>query len=353
MQLKLHPLTLQLKEAFTISRGTYTDRRALIIELSADGKSGFGEASEHAYYGVTQEALVAGAEALRPLIEGYEFGTPEAFWEMLAPRLAGQPFLQCAIDCAAHDLFGKLKGKPSHELWGLRPNDGPKTSYTLSIAPIGQMLEKLRSTSFDIYKIKLGTADDLGMVAALRKHSNATFRIDANCAWTPDETIRNSFILKDLGVEFIEQPLAADDWAGMEKVRAASELPLFADEACRREEEVARCAPFFHGINIKLMKCGGLTPALRMIRQARSLGLQVMCGCMVESSVGISAIAQLLPLLDHVDMDGPLFLANDPATGAAILPDGTVLLPKGNGLGVEWAADGRPSAGATLPTKFL
>ena len=335
MQFIPHPITLRLKEAFTISRGSYSERGGIIVELRAGGHRGFGEASEHQYYGVTQEALLSGAEKVRPIIEGYEFGRPEGLWEKLKPHLAGQPFLQCAIDCAAHDLYGKIQGRPSHEIWGLSPKNMPKTSFTLSIAPIEDLLKKLDSTSFDIYKIKLGTDDDMGILKALRKHSNATFFIDANCAWTAEETIHNSFIMKDLGIDFIEQPLAYDDWAGMEKVRAESALPVIADEACRAEEDVEKCARYFHGVNLKLVKCGGLTPALRMARQARSLGLRVMCGCMVESSVGISAIAQLLPLLDQVDMDGALLLANDPATGAKVMPDGTVVLPDGNGLGIS------------------
>lgn len=336
MKLALHPTTLRLKEAFTISRGSYSKRRALIVELSDGNHSGFGEASEHAYYGVTQGTLLAGAENLRAFIESLEFSTPEKLWKTLSSQLSGQPFLQCAIDCAAHDLYGKMQGRPSHEIWGLSPKNLPKTSYTLAIAPIEVLLKKLDETNFDIYKIKLGTPDDMNVMRALRQHSDATFYVDANCGWTPEETIHNSFTLRDLGVDFIEQPLAYDDWAGMEKAKAGSALPIIADEACRREEDVEKCAQYFDGINIKLMKCGGLTPALRMARKIRSLGKKVMCGCMVESSVGISAIAQLLPLLDCVDMDGALLLAHDPATGVKVLPDGTVVLPDSPGLGVTF-----------------
>lgn len=336
MKLTLHPITLQLKETFTISRGSYSERQALIVELNDGTHSGFGEASEHSYYGVTQKALIEEAEKLRPLIEGYEMGTPEELWEKLATHLVHHPFLQSAIDCAAHDLYGKMMGQPCHKLWGLSTDNLPKTSYTFSIGPIDRLLKKLDTTSFDIYKIKLGTPDDMEVMRALRKHSDATFFIDANCGWTVEETIQNSHTMKALGIDFIEQPLRADDWKGMQKVRAESVLPIIADEACRREEDVEKCAPYFNGISIKLMKCGGLTPALRMARQARSLGLRVMCGCMVESSVGISAIGQLLPLLDQVDMDGSLLLANDPASGVEILPDGSVVLPEGNGLGIRF-----------------
>jgi len=198
------------------------------------------------------------------------------------------------------------------------------------------MVAKLKSTQFDIYKIKLGTDHDMAIMRSLRPHTAALLRVDANCAWTAEQAIRYAAEMKELGVEFIEQPLKADDWKGMTKVFRKTALPVIADEACVREADVEKCAPHFHGINIKLMKCGGITPALRMIANARALNLKVMCGCMIESSVGISAISQLLPLLDYVDMDSTLLLADDPASGAMVLGDGAVVLPQGNGLGIEF-----------------
>ena len=171
------------------------------------------------------------------------------------------------------------------------------------------------------------------IVRELRQHTASTFRVDANCGWTAEQTIRNSHELKDLGVEFIEQPLAADQWDAMTEVRDHSALPVIADESCVVETDVERCATHFHGINIKLVKCGGLTPARRMIDKARKLGLKVMVGCMTESSVGISAIAQLLPLLDYVDMDGALLLSDDIATGVTI-EKGQCIFPDRNGNGV-------------------
>lgn len=337
MKLHLHPVTLKLAEPFTISRGTYTERKALIVELSAGGKSGYGEASEHAYYGVDM-AMIEKVETLRPLIESYPLDNPQNFWHSLNPQLREFSFLQCAIDNAAHDLYGKLSRQQSHWIWGLKTDHVPKTSYTLTIDSIEKMVEKVKSKRFDVFKIKLGTPHDLEIVETLRKHTDAVFRVDANCAWTTEETIRNSFVLKDLGVEFIEQPLRYDNWEGMREVFQKSALPVIADEACRREEDVEKCAEVFHGINIKLMKCGGLTPALRMIQKARKLELKVMCGCMVESSVGVSAVAQLLPLIDYADIDGALLLTNDPASGVKILEDGTVVLPEAHGLGITMDA---------------
>jgi L-Ala-D/L-Glu epimerase / N-acetyl-D-glutamate racemase len=337
MELKLHPFTLILNEPFTISRGSFSQRKTLFVELSSGNKSGFGEASEHAYYDVNFDDLHAKALALHAVVEGYAFDNPSNFWEYLRPHLAATPFLQCAFDEAAHDLYGKIGGQPCHEFWEAPGgNSLPKTSFTLSMDATENLVEKVKSLRFEIYKIKLGTPGDITVLAALRRHTKAVFRVDTNCAWTAEEAIRNSLKMKDLGVEFIEQPLPASDWEGMQKVFAESALPIFADEACVGENDVEKCAASFHGINIKLMKCGGLTPALRMIKKARMLGLKVMCGCMVESSAGISAIAQLLPFLDYVDMDGPLFLSNDPASGARILDDGTVVLPTSPGLGIQF-----------------
>jgi L-alanine-DL-glutamate epimerase-like enolase superfamily enzyme len=174
-------------------------------------------------------------------------------------------------------------------------------------------------------------------VKELRQHTDAVFRVDANCAWGVEETIENSRQLKPLGVEFIEQPMRADDMEGMKEVYQRSELPLIADESCITEADVAKCHGYFHGVNIKLTKCGGLTPARRMIAEAKSQGMKVMVGCMTESSVGISAIAQLLPLLDYVDMDGALLLSKDIASGVTI-DYGKVNYSEVNGTGVTLIA---------------
>lgn len=196
--------------------------------------------------------------------------------------------------------------------------DLPLSNYTIGIGSIEEMVTKIEEQPWPVYKIKLGTDDDLAIIQALRAHTDALFRVDANTAWTAEQTIALAPQLKKLGVEFIEQPLKADDWEGMKEVYQHSVLPIIADESCQVEADVDRCHPYFHGVNIKLMKCGGLTPARRMIQSAKKLGMKVMVGCMTESTVGISAIAQLLPLLDYVDMDGPLLLKNDIATGVRI-----------------------------------
>ncbi len=221
-------------------------------------------------------------------------------------------------------------------LWELSDASLPPTDYTIGIDSIDVMVKKMREfPGWPVYKIKLGTRDDLAIVRELRKSSQAVFRVDANCAWGVEETVRNSQALAELGVEFIEQPLAPDQWEGMKQVAARSALPVIADESCQVEPDVDRCLGFFHGVNVKLVKCGGLTPARRMIARARQLGLKTMVGCMTESTVGISAAAQLLPWLDYADLDGALLLAEDVASGVTI-EHGQVHYPPENGCGVRF-----------------
>src|SRR5665213_578482 len=196
------------------------------------------------------------------------------------------------------------------------------------------MVSKMQETPWPIYKIKLGTEEDVHIMEELRKHTDAVFRIDANAAWKADEALEKIKIFKNLNVEFIEQPLAKDDWEGMKFLYENSPLPIIADESCVSEHDVEKCSGFFHGINIKLTKCSGITPARWMIDKARELNMKVMIGCMNESSIGSAAIAQLLPLLDYVDMDGPLLLAEDVAKGVQY-DYGKVIYSEGFGLGAE------------------
>lgn len=334
MKISIKKYVLPLKHTFSISRESHDFQNSLIIGLSLNGQTGYGEATANPYYKITVESMMAEIETNLSIIENYKFNTPELFHAFLVSKGLSN-FAICALDLAAHDLYGKLKNKPLYEIWGTNTLHYPTTNYTIGIAPIEKMVEKIQETPWPIYKVKLGTDDDVAIVRELRKHTDAVFRIDANCAWTAAETIKNAPLLKELGVEFLEQPLKADDWEGMEIVLHQSVLPVIADESCIVETDVEKCALHFNGINIKLTKCGGLTPALRMIKKGKELGLKVMMGCMTESTVGISAIAQLLPQLDYVDMDGAMLLKEDIATGVRILKDGTVEFPELPGTGVS------------------
>ncbi len=333
MQLRLKRYTLPLKHTFSISRESHDTQDTLIVALSMNDHTGYGEATSNPYYKITLNSMTLEIEHVRDKIEAFNFTTPEVLHHFLT-HLNLSNFAICAIDLAAHDLYGKLLGKPLYEIWGTSIESYPTTNYTIGIDTIDKMIGKMAEVPWPIYKIKLGTKDDIAIVRELRKHTDSVFRIDANCAWTAKETVMNAPLLKNLGVEFLEQPLKADDWEGMEHVMHKSVLPVIADESCIVEKDVESCDLHFSGINIKLTKCGGLTPALRMIKKARDLGLKVMVGCMTESTVGISAIAQLLPQLDYVDMDGPLLIKQDIADGVQILKDGTLVFPKLGGSGI-------------------
>lgn len=340
MQLTLHAFDLRLRHTFAISRESIDIQPTLIVELEHEGRRGFGEATSNAYYGFTVRAMAERLIGLKPLIEGSSWSEPSELWSQLALHLQADPFSLCALDQAAHDLWGKLRGEPVWKLWGLKLENLPASDYTIGIDRTEVMVSKMQEfPGWPIYKIKLGTERDLEIVRELRRHTTAVFRVDANCGWTADQAIALSAPLKELGVEFIEQPLPADRWEDLTRVGRESALPIMADESCITEGDVERCAGVFQGVNIKLVKCGGLTPARRMIAQARRLGLKTMVGCMTESSVGISAIAQLLPLLDFVDMDGAVLLAEDIASGVK-LDHGRCIFPDLPGHGVHLLAPG-------------
>ena len=332
MQLKIHPLKLYLKKPFTIAHGTFHFREAIIIELQDGAHSGFGEATVITYYGKSLAQFNTVIQTHKAFIESLTVEDPASFWQQLYPILKDHPFILCALDVAAHDLWAKKQNLPLYRAWQLDLNNVPLTNFTISIGSIENMLAQMEAYPSPIYKIKLGTKEDIAIIKALRKTSTAIFRIDANCAWTVAESLKNAIELKKLGVEFLEQPLAKDNWEGMKTLFQKSVLPIIADESCQTAADVKKCHQHFHGINIKLMKCGGFTPALKMIQEAKALNMKVMCGCMTETSIGISAIAQLLPLLDYVDMDGALLIKDDPAIGVQI-KDGQVTYGEGNGIG--------------------
>jgi L-alanine-DL-glutamate epimerase-like enolase superfamily enzyme len=339
MQLTYRQFDLPLKHLFTISRGSVAIQPTLVVQLSADGEFGYGEATTNPYYGATIENMWEAIESVRTLLEHRARpDDPLPLIAQIANKLPKDDFAMfalSALDQAIHDLWGKLRGAPVYRLWGLSIDKVPMSDYTLGIDTPEKMVAKLHEMpGWPVYKIKLGTDDDLGILRELRRHTDATFRVDANCGWTADQTIELSAAMKDLGVEFIEQPLPAEDLDGARRAFEHSALPLVADESCLTEEDVDRCAGLFHGINIKLVKCGGLAAARRMIKRARELGLKVMVGCMTESTVGISALAQLLPLLDYVDMDGAVLLAQDIATGVRLIR-GKCIYPNVNGTGVQ------------------
>jgi len=315
MQISWKSFELPFEYPFTISKGTKTHQPTLIVALSHFGLTGYGEAPAITYYNITTAQMEEDLRQKKQLIEKYAFNDPGRYWHFLHHLLPKNPFLVCAIDMAAWDLFGKMRRQPIINLVADAGSPKPFTDYTIGIDTVEKMVEKMQANPWPVYKIKLGTADDLGIMRALRQHTQAPLRIDANAAWKAEDALEKIMAMAEMGVELIEQPLAKDDWEGMKWLYEKSPLPLFADESCVAEQDVARCEGHFHGINIKLTKCSGITPALRMVKDARKRNMQVMLGSMNESSIGSAALAQLLPLADYADLDGPLLLANDLATG--------------------------------------
>jgi len=334
LQVKFKEYNLPFHHPFTISKGTKTHQPTFVAELEYFGIKGYGEAPAISYYNIPVEKMIADMERKKMFVEKFSFSDPERYWHYLHHLFPVNSFLVCALDMAGWDLFGKLKGKQLHQLWGLDTSKSPITDYTIGIDTIENMVAKIKEKPWPVYKIKVGVPGDIEMVTALRKHTDALFRVDANAGWTLEEAKEKIPLLQSLGVELIEQPLAKDDWEGMKVLFETSVLPLFADESCVAEADVEKCHQHFHGINIKLTKCSGITPARRMITQAKALGLKVMLGCMNETSIGTAAIAQLAPLADYIDMDGPLLLAEDIATGVSF-DSGKILYTDLPGLGLE------------------
>ncbi|NNE01128.1 MAG: dipeptide epimerase [Pirellulaceae bacterium] len=337
MKMTLHRIELPLAHPFTIARGSIRSQQSLVVQLEHDDSVGWGEVTENTYYGHTVESIAQSLGRVTELLPAYGQESPDELWQRSLEAMDGNLFALSALDIAAHDLHARRNDVPLYQDWGLTWDSVPDSSYTIGIDTIEKMIEKLaEQPDWSIYKIKLGTKNDQEIVQSLRQHSDAVFRVDANCGWTVDETIENAAALAQLNVEFIEQPLPADaSEADKRAVFEQSALPIVADESCLRESDVSACRGLFHGINVKLCKCGGLTPALRMLRQAREFCMKTMVGCMIESSIGISAAAQLLPLLDYADLDGAVLLREDPAIGVQVCR-GKVSLPDRTGTGAQW-----------------
>jgi len=327
---------LELKRPFTISRGTITHQDTIVVKLHSEGFTGYGEVTSNDHYNQTVDSITQGVKSANTLVQSLPRVSPNQFWKMLSAELSENYFAISAIDIAYQDLWAKKQNQTCRQLWEIANQPNCKSSYTIAIDSIPTMVEKIQEEpGWPVYKIKLGTPNDIPIVQELRKHTDAVFRVDANCGWTASEAVEKSKILADLGVEFIEQPLPADALDTDKKfVFENSALPILADESCVRKSDVAFCQPYFHGINIKLCKCGGLTPALAMIEKAKSLGMKTMVGCMIETSIGISAAAQLTPLLDYVDLDGSYLTKNDPARGVVVSESG-IELSESPGIGAR------------------
>ncbi|MCL4544155.1 MAG: dipeptide epimerase [Chloroflexi bacterium] len=326
---------VHLREPFRISRGTQTVARPVIVELRVDGLAGYGEADPSSFYGETTESVLAALHHLGPSIE-CDIGDIQTLQETIERSIRLNPAARSAVLCAAYDLAGKALGVPVYRLVGLNPERTPHTSFTIGIAEPDEMARKAQAAaSYPILKVKVGTDDDARRLKAIREvRPDAIIRVDANAAWNPREAIRNIEQLSQFDLQFVEQPVAAHDVDGLAWVRQHSSLPIFADESCVTAFDVPRIAPAVDGIVVKLAKCGGIPGALDQINAAHLFGKEVMLGCMIETSLGITAAAHISPLVEYADLDGHLLIRDDPFLGVGV-EQGKLILPRGAGLGVR------------------
>ncbi|MDE0638461.1 MAG: dipeptide epimerase [Candidatus Poribacteria bacterium] len=321
---------LQLHHPFKISRRE-TDTYREVISVEIDG--GVGETAPAKFYGETVQTVTAALETFSSKLDG-NFDEIQDVMEGIESTIDGNYAAKSAIDMTLHDRLGKKLGVPLYKFWGLNPQKTPCTSFTIGLDEPAVMAEKARQAEvYPILKVKLGTDRDIEVLQALRKVTDKPIYVDANTAWTPKEAVQKIHQLAKYGVVLIEQPTQPDDIAGLKYVREHSELPIIADESVKRASDIPALAEAVDGINIKLVKCGGILEALRMIHVARAHGLLVMLGCMIESSLGITAAAHLTPLVDYADLDGNLLISNDPYTGVT-LENGKLILPNRPGIGV-------------------
>lgn len=326
---------LLLTHSFTISRGSSARRDTVRLGITCNGVTGWGEAAPNPRYSESTETALAALEKLSEIGEGTLLPYRSFLLRhrgSLGPNYAAR----AAFDLAVHDWFGRSIGMPLYQMVGADPQAMPPTSFTIGIDEPEVMAERaLEAGQFLVLKVKLGTGRDRERVEVIRRRTSVPIRVDVNEGWRdPEAAIREIEWLARRGVELVEQPLPARMAEEMVWLKARSPLPLMADESVCHPGDLAWAGEGFHGINVKLMKCGGILPALELISLAREGGLTVMVGCMVESSCGLAAAAHLAPLADYVDLDSNLMLANDPFTGHPVR-DGRIRLLPTSGLGVS------------------
>lgn len=322
---------LELRHTFRLARGSSDSRQTLVVELEHEGLVGLGEAAPIARYG---QDCASAARAVDAMVS--RLTSPLAFDTASASvAVPGEPAAAAAVDMALCDLAGKRLDVPFYELLGVDPSRAPLTSFTIGMDEPELVEAKVReAVDYEVLKIKMGSDEDRQILEAVRGVTDRPLRVDANEGWTLAEAQSRLEWLESLGVELVEQPLPAAQLEEMKELRRRSPLPLFADESVARAADIPRLVEAFDGINIKLMKCGGLGEARRMIAVARAHGMKVMLGCMVESSLAVTAAAHLSPLVDYADLDGNLLIVEDPFVGATV-EGGRLVLPDAPGLGVR------------------
>ena len=332
MQAEARIRTLELAETFVISRSARDEEQVVQLTLTCSGVHGFGEAAPIDRYDESPQSALAYIEEHAGALGDDPFALEE-----IMERLPTREFAaRAAFDIALHDLQGKLLGRPVYQLLGLR-RVGPPTTWTIWLGDPDDMARRAEKVDsrFKRLKLKLGGQDglDVERVRAVRGATTLPMQVDVNEGWDPDEALDNLRQLAPFDVQYCEQPVAADAMLGNEQLKRESPIPIYVDENCHTLADVAECAQFAHGINVKLAKSGGIREGVRMVHAARALGLGCMLGCMIESGIGIAAGAQIASLFDHIDLDGNLLIAQDPFPGVELV-DGVQVPPELPGLGV-------------------
>ncbi len=335
LRMDIELLQLSTRHPFIIARGGQSDYRTVWVKLSdGDGNEGWGEAAPTKFYGETVESAVAALKLYGTALphDPLDMEEAERRWETM---LRGNAAARAALSAALHDLAGKRLGIPVYRMWGLDGCKTPQSTFTIGLDTPERIRAKvIEAEPYPLLKVKLGTDRDVEILRTIREATDKEIRVDANCGWTVKTAIRMLPVLEEFGVTVLEQPLPPEDLEGLAAVTAQSAIPVIADESCVTSVDIPLLVGKVDGINIKLAKCGSLREALRMIAIARAHGMMVMVGCMIESSLGITAAAHFTPLVDIVDLDGAALLADDPFVGAHI-DRGQVTLPSGPGLGVR------------------
>ena len=335
LRLAFDVVTLHTRHPFIIARGGRSEYQVVWVRVSdGDGTEGWGEAYPSSYYGESLEGVQAALTRVAAKLpdDPFDLDGAERRLEQLIPESAAT---RAALSEAYHDLVGKRLGVPVWKLWGLDAKNAPQSSFTIGIDEPEKMRQKVtEAAAYPVLKIKLGTERDEAILKTIRDATDKPIRVDANAGWDQAKALRMLPILKDCGVELLEQPLPPEDLDGLGVVRAASDIPVVVDESCLVATDIPKLVGKADGINIKLAKCGSLREALRMIATARAHGMKVMVGCMIETSIAITAAAHFTPLVDFADLDGAALTVDDPFAGASI-DGGQIRLPDGPGLGVR------------------
>ena len=335
MKLSYEKIRLRMKETFRIARYS-TDFSDQVVVYLDDGKYvGMGSATPSSYYGETVDTVIAVLEYVRPTLE--QVSDPfdiERIEAEIERQIRRNGAAKAAIDMALNDLIGKHLSMPLYRLYGSSTTT-PISSYTISIDTIEGIKRRVREAKdYPILKVKLGTEEDMEIIKTVRENSNAIIRVDANAAWQPKEAVEKIEQMKSLGIEFVEQPISPYDLDGLKYVYERSPLPIIVDESVEFPWDIGKISDRIDGINIKLMKCGGMRRAMEMIHVARAMNLKVMLGCMTENSVSIAAAAHLAGLVDYVDLDSTLFFVEEPFKGFSN-DKGILRLSNEPGLGVN------------------